>query len=121
MAGGLVCRKTAFARSGGRGPWVLGTLYVHHDDIRFDPRTRRPVEVATHLIWTAVSALGSSGDGLFGSVRVAHDDGVETYLCLGAGRFARTIEALRLRSHAKSPPPCAEASPELPAARSLAA
>jgi hypothetical protein len=103
MAGGLLCRKTALAKSGDRGPWVLGTLYVHDDDIRFEPHTRRPVDVSTHLTWPAVLEVGCSKTGLFRGVQITHRGGVEVYRCFGAKRFAEALESVRARSRVSRP------------------
>jgi citrate lyase beta subunit len=100
MAEGLICSKLALAKSGDNGAWVLGTLYIHHDDIRFVPCKRRSVEVATHLTWPNISAIGCSKAGFLNALRVAHSGGVESYLCVGAKDFARALKAVRSQSRA---------------------
>jgi len=108
MAGELICSKLALAKSGRNGSWVLGTLYVHHNDIRFEPSQQRPADVTTHLVWPAVSRVECSRAGPLEAVQVAHSGGVESYLCVGAKHFAHTLAAVRSQSRASPPRPFAK-------------
>lgn len=90
----LISRKRVLAKSQWCRGWVLGTLYVHLDDLRFEPEfSLRTTVVATHLPWTRVSAVRLRGP--FDAIEVVHRGGVEIYRCFGAGRFAEMLEAGR--------------------------
>ena len=96
--GRLIGRKWVLAKSGWCRGWVLGTLYVHEDDIRFEPHfSLRTTIVATHLSWPRISALRLRCGGPFATIELVHAGGVEMYRCYDAGRFAALLEAARSR------------------------
>jgi hypothetical protein len=91
-----ISRKRVLAKSQWCSGWVLGTLYVHPEDLRFEPEfSLRTTIVATHLPWARVSAVRLGGALPFGTVEVVHRGGVEIYRCFGAGRLAELMEAGR--------------------------